>query len=142
MIKRIAAATAALGMLVAGPALAADAAKAQVSAVKGAVMVSQNGKLTTATRDSALRSGDRVVAKNGETSVKFSDGCQITLKPQAMLTVGATSPCASGAGLISANQGSSAALEGTGLFFATFLGGAAVVALIASATDDEGPLSP
>ena len=136
MIGKVAA-FAAVGMLLAGQAHAGDAALAQVNAVKGSVVVSQNGKLVSAASTTGLRAGDRIVAKDGQASVKFSDGCEVTLKPQAMLTVGSASPCASGPGLVSANQGSSAQM-GTGMkFWLTFLGGAAVVALIASTSDDD-----
>lgn len=111
MLNRIAAAAAALGVLVSGPALAADAAMAQVSAVKGSVLVSQNGKLAPATQKSALRAGDRLVAKDGQATVRYADGCVVTVKAGAMATVGAASPCAGGAGLVTAG-GSSAQGEG------------------------------
>ena len=68
-------------------------------------MVSQNGKMITA-NSASLKAGDRVVASaNGSASVKFADGCVVALKPASMITVAAKSPCASGAGLVSASSG-------------------------------------
>ena len=85
------------------PALAADASVAQLGAVKGSVMVSQNGKMVSASAAS-LKAGDRAVASaNGSALVKFADGCVVALKPASMITVAAMSPCASGAGLVSAS---------------------------------------
>ena len=137
------AAFAAVGMLLAGQASAADSALAQMSAVKGSVVVSQNGKFVPASNATALRAGDRVVAKDGEASLKFADGCQVTLKPQAMLTVGAASPCASGAGLVNAAQGSSAqeflGLSGFGAAVATF---ANLGLILVAASDDPNTVSP
>ena len=104
MIRKFAA-FAAVGAMIAGPALAADGAVAQLGAVKGSVMVSQNGKMIAAS-SASLKAGDRVVASaNGSASVKFADGCVVALKPASMITVAAKSPCASGAGLVSASSG-------------------------------------
>jgi len=110
MVRKLAA-LAVIGAMIAGPALAAEASVASLGAVQGTVMVSQNGKM--ASNVSALRAGDRVVAKaNGSASVKFFDGCVVALKPSSMLTVTAKSPCASGAGLVNANQADSRELFG------------------------------
>jgi outer membrane protein W len=138
------AAFAAVGMLLAGQAHAGDAAMAQMSAVKGSVVVSQNGKFVQASSATALKAGDRVVAKDGQASLKFADGCTVSLKPNAMLTVGAASPCASGAGLVSATQGDSAqllGLSGFGAAVTTF----AILGLIliaAGESGDENTVSP
>ena len=141
------AAFAAVGMLLAGQASAADAALAQMSAVKGSVVVSQNGKMVQASDATALRAGDRVVARDGQASLKFADGCVVSLKPQAMLTVGASSPCAAGPGLVSATQGDNAqffGLSGFGAALATF----GILALILIVVGDSGndnttpPVSP
>ena len=143
MLNRIAAATAALGVLVSGPALAADAVKAEVSAVKGAVLVSQNGKLAPASQKSALRAGDRLVAKDGQATVRYADGCVVTLKAGAMATVSEASPCAGGAGLVTAG-GSSAQSEGGLSDFGlaaigwTILGIGAIVL----AEDDDDTVTP
>ena len=99
-------ALAAVGALcVTGQASAKDAASAQLSGVTGSVMVQQGGKMVSATGASALHAGDRVVAmKDSKALVKFSDGCVVELKAQNMVTVGAKSPCASGAGVVSTTQ--------------------------------------
>jgi hypothetical protein len=98
------AALAAVGAMIAGPALAADASVAQLGAIKGSVLVSQNGKMVSAS-SASLKAGDRVVASaNGSASVKFADGCVVALKPASMITVAAKSPCASGSGLAAVTQ--------------------------------------
>ena len=141
MIGKVAA-FAAVGMLLAGQAAAADAALAQMSAVQGSVVVSQNGKMVSASNATALRAGDRVVAKDGQASLKFADGCQVTLKPQAMLTVGAASPCASGAGLVNAGDSSAQGflgMSGMGAAVASF---AVLTLVLVAAGDDENTVSP
>ena len=83
------AAVAAIGALcIAGQASAKDAAMAQLSAVKGSVMVNQGGKMVPATAG-ALRAGDRVVAANGSASVAYADGCVVSLQANGMATIGA-----------------------------------------------------
>ncbi len=110
------AAIAAVGAMIAGPALAADASVAQLGAVKGSVMVSQNGKMVSASAAS-LKAGDRIVTQaNGSATVKFADGCVVNLKAASMVTVGAKSPCASGAGLVTAAQAQPAALSADSIF--------------------------
>lgn len=106
------AAIAAIGALcIAGQASAKDAALAQLGAVKGSVMISQGGKMVPAVAG-ALRAGDRVVAADGSARLSYADGCVVSLSANAMATVGAASPCASGAGLVGASQGSSAQMFG------------------------------
>jgi hypothetical protein len=106
------AAVAAIGALcIAGQASAKDAALAQLSAVKGSVMINAGGKLAPATAG-ALRAGDRVVATNGSARIAYADGCVVSLSANGMTTVGAASPCATGqSGLVSAAQGSTAQME-------------------------------
>ena len=90
------AAVAAIGALcIAGQASAKDAAMAQLSAVKGSVMVNQGGKMVPATAG-ALRAGDRVVATNGSARLAYADGCVVSLSTNGMATIGA----ANGAGLV------------------------------------------
>ncbi len=101
-------ALAAVGIMLAGQASAAAAATAQISSVSGSVVASSNGRFSPATTSTTLTAGDRVVARDGAAQVKFSDGCVISLKPQAMLTVGQSSPCATGAGLVSASDSNAA----------------------------------
>lgn len=90
-------------MLLSGPAFAKDATVAQLSAITGAVNVSQNGKLSPA-KAGALKVGDRVVAANGAATLSYADGCVVALKAQSMATVAAASPCATGAGLVTAGS--------------------------------------
>ena len=136
--KIVALATA--GMMLAGQAMAADA---RISSVSGAVLASQNGKFATATASTALKAGDRIVARNGTAQVTFADGCVVSVKPQAMLTVGASSPCVSGSGLVSATEGSTALLgmEDGGMTPAlvTFLGLSAVLLVL---NDSDVTISP
>jgi hypothetical protein len=134
-------AVAAIAALVCGPAFAADASVAQLDAVKGSVMVSQNGKMVAASTAS-LKAGDRVVAPaNGSASVKFADGCVVAVKPASMITIAAKSPCASGAGLtvVDANvQQMSEATAGWVAAGAFVVVGGALVA----AGDDNNSNSP
>jgi hypothetical protein len=145
------AAIAAVGAMIAGPALAADASIAQLGAVKGSVMVSQNGKMVSATAAS-LKAGDRIVTQaNGSATVKFADGCVVNLKAASMVTVGAKSPCASGSGLVSATQAQPAALSdvfGTGwsttdyVILGVAVVGAGVAIGQADANSNNHPASP
>jgi hypothetical protein len=142
MLRKFAA-IAAVGAMIAGPAFAADGSVAQLGAVKGSVMVSQNGKMVAASTAS-LKAGDRVVASaNGSGSVKFADGCVVAVKPASMITVAAKSPCASGAGVVSA---SSQPQEFLGLSpAATAVVSFVVVGgIVVAATDsnDNSPTSP
>lgn len=130
------AAVAAMGLVcIAGQASAAQSA-AQLSAVKGSVMVAQNGAFAPAS-NMALRAGDRVVAAaDGQAQVRFADGCVVTLAPQAMATISDKSPCAAG-GLVK----SSAPMQGwmdNGLVpaFGIFVLGALGVYAIGEAFDD------
>jgi hypothetical protein len=145
MSKSLAAATAALGLLIAGPALAADAAaKAEVASIKGAVLVSQDGKFAPAAQKSALRAGDRVVARDGQATIRYADGCAVTLKTGAMATVGEASPCAGGAGLIRAGDASAQSRLGrTGAAVAVIGSTLLTVWLLTELQDDnDGPVSP
>jgi len=142
MIRKFAA-IAAFGAMIAGPALAADGSVAQLGAVKGSVMVSQNGKMVSASAAS-LKAGDRVVASaNGSASVKFADGCVVALKPASMITVAAKSPCASGAGLVSASSGDAQELFGLSPLAAgigsAVVGAGVIVAVVASENKTTSP---
>jgi hypothetical protein len=131
-------------LALAGPALAADAAKASLTSVKGAVAVSQDGKFAAA-KPGALRAGDRVVAKTGEARVSYADGCVVTLKPGSMATIGATSPCASQQGLVTAGGASAQASFGELSPFGMAMGALAVVGFVygvVSMTDDEDDVPP
>jgi hypothetical protein len=132
------AAIAAISALMAGQAVAAEASLAQV---KGNVLVSQGGKMVNASGVSSLRAGDRVVASNGAAKISYADGCVVSLNANGMATIGAASPCANGAGLVSASQGSSAQLfEGSNGMYAAiggFLIATAIVVGVAESGDDE-----
>jgi DUF971 family protein len=135
------AALAAAGVMLAGQAAAADAAIAQVSAVKGNAVVSQNGRIAALNGATSLKAGDRVVAKDGQVSLAYADGCKITLKANSMATIGAASPCASQQGLVNAGSDSSQ------LFGLTWFGTALVVVGVAGALyvafdDDDDSVSP
>jgi hypothetical protein len=104
-MKKFLALAVAGALCVAGQASAKDVAAAQLSGVNGSVMIQQGGKMVSATNASALHAGDRVVAMKGaKAQVKFADGCVVQLSASNMVTVGAKSPCASGAGLVAATQ--------------------------------------
>jgi hypothetical protein len=122
--------------MVCGQAFPAEAAVANLSAVHGAVMVGQNGKMVAASTAS-LKAGDRVVAPaNGSASVKFADGCVVAVKPASMITVAAKSPCASGAGLVSASAQPQEFL-GMSNTVAAIVGVVVVGGIIAVASDND-----
>ena len=134
-------ALAAVGIMFAAQASAAAASAAQVSSVSGSVLASKDGKFSPATSSTTLQAGDRLVARDGTAQVKFSDGCVVSVKPQAMLTVGASSPCATGSGLISATNSNSAQFgddpDGFKKATVTFFILAALLWLAADARDNE-----
>ena len=130
---------AAIGALsVAGQAVAKDAPAAQLSAIKGGVNVSHNGKLAAA-KPGALNIGDRVVAGKGEAKVSYADGCIVTVAPQSMATIAAASPCATGQGLVTAG-GSSAQfsdLTTTEMVAGTLAVGGLIAGVVSLADDDD-----
>ena len=139
MIGKYAAVVAIGALCIAGQASAKDAAMAQLSAVKGSVMVNQGGKMVPATAG-ALRAGDRVVAANGSARLAYADGCVVSLQANGMATIGAASPCATGAGLVSASQGA-AAQSDTGMTALQLVGSIVAIGVlavgIASTADNE-----
>ena len=92
MMRRVAVATA-IGLLLAGQAMAAEV---RVGSVSGSVMVNQNGRFSPASRGAALQAGDRVMATSGAANIVYSDGCNVTVSARSMATVSAVSPCAGG----------------------------------------------
>lgn len=129
MIGKYAAVVAIGALCIAGQASAKDAAMAQLSAIKGSVMVNQGGKMVPATAG-ALRAGDRVVAANGSARLAYADGCVVSLQSNVMATIATASPCATGAGLVSASQGAAAQSE-EGLTALQLVGSIAAVGLLA-----------
>ena len=129
MIGKYAAVVAIGALCIAGQASAKDAAMAQLSAVKGSVMVNQGGKMAAATAG-ALRAGDRVVVADGSARLAYADGCVVSLQANGMATIAAASPCATGAGLVSASQGA-AAQSDMGMTGLELVGSIAAVGLLA-----------
>ena len=77
-----------------GQASAMAATEAQVSSVKGSVVVDHDGRLTSLAPNAVLNAGDRIVSMSGaETQIKFADGCAMPVRGATVVTVGATSPC-------------------------------------------------
>jgi predicted metalloprotease with PDZ domain len=142
MIAKIAA-MAAVAALAVTPALAATSAVAQLSSVKGAVMVNSNGKTAPASA-SALKAGDRVIASNGTASVKFADGCVVSLKAGSMVTIAAKSPCAAGAGVVSTQSAQPSALLGLEGADLAYVAGAILLTgyLVSQSGGDTPPTSP
>lgn len=136
-------AIAAVGIMLAGQAIAADA---RITSVSGSVVASQGGQFAPATASTVVSQGDRIVSRDGTAEVRFSDGCVVKLKSQAMLTVGASSPCATGSGLISATEGNGAQF-GSGNndddngFVPAALTFAALVALLLLVNEDDDTVS-
>src|ERR1700759_2708233 len=92
----------AAALMFAGAAQAAQVSQAQIASVTGSVMAVQAKGIAPATAGTMLTAGDRVIAKTGQASLRYTDGCTITLKSGSMATIGAKSPCASGSGLVTA----------------------------------------
>lgn len=92
----------------AGAAMAQNTPYATVDAVSGAVTVSGKDSVVSATRGMELKQGSNVVTSNaGTVTVKFSNGCTVTLKPGQMLLV-QESECAA----LLANSGAPAGTGG------------------------------
>ena len=138
------AAVAAVGLLcLAGQASAMDANVAQLSAVKGSVMVNQNGSYSKAGANAALKAGSKVVASaSSSAQVSYADGCVVTVAANAMATIGEKSPCASQAGLVRASQ--PAQFEDAATLIPLVIVGAIVIAglVVVGQGSDNPPVSP
>ena len=67
-----------------------------LSRIEGFALVSQGAQYVPAREGMALKEGDRLMVMDGGNAiVSFADGCQYTLTDDEVLTVGATSTCAS-----------------------------------------------
>lgn len=136
-------------LALAGPAMAGDAVKAEITSVSGSVAVSQSGRLYEA-KAGGLRAGDRVIARDGQAQLTYADGCQVTLRTGAMATIGAKSPCDAGQGLVTAGAASAQSSIGELSPFGMVMGVLAVggflygVGSIISnqSNDDDRPVSP
>jgi hypothetical protein len=152
MMRRVAVATA-IGLLLGGQAMAAEA---RLGAVSGSVMVNQGGRFVAATRGAVLQTGDRVMATNGSASLVYSDGCNVAVATRSMATVAAVSPCAGGSSLVKVDDdrggapgygggsgGGGGALGGGGdLLLWGLFGIATAVAVGAAVGEDESPATP
>jgi hypothetical protein len=69
--------------------------------------------------------------------MRYSDGCLVTVKAGSMATIGATSPCASGAGLVTATTAQPAQISKTlsHLTLGNILAGAGTVVLVGAVID-------
>jgi hypothetical protein len=142
MINKYAAA-AAVGLLcLAGQASAMNATVASVSGVQGSVIVNQGGVYTKASGNAGLMPGARIVA-DGTSSAKISyaDGCVVNVAPNAVATVGETSPCAA-SGLVKTSNPMD--FGDSGYLIPLLIVGAVVIAGIIAVADgsDDAPVSP
>lgn len=61
---------------------------ARLSSVQGSVLVNQNGRYTPVTSSTVLRSGDRLMAMNGDAKLTYADGCAVNVSARSMTTIG------------------------------------------------------
>ena len=88
----------------AGQASATQSTLAQVSSFQGALAIEQDGRTVALTSATSLKAGDRIVSmEDGKAQIKFADGCAVMVQPNAVTTVGETSPCAA-SGLVSSGN--------------------------------------
>ncbi len=128
----------AFALIVSGQAMAAETGKVTLSA-KGEVSLARGGKIAPVAGAATLQAGDRVIANDGQAQLTYADGCVVTLRPQAMATIAAKSPCAGAEGLVSAGAASAqlTTMQWVGV-------GLTVVVLgfgLAAAFDDDDPVS-
>lgn len=142
MINKYAAA-AAVGLLcLAGQASAKDATVAQLSAVKGSVIVNQNGAYSRGSDAAGLASGSRIVASaDSSARISYADGCVVTVAPNAIATIGDKSPCAA-QGMTKSAQPMD--FGDSGYVIPLIIVGAIVIAGIIAVADgsDDAPVSP
>lgn len=91
----------ALAFLVASPSIAqqggpaAPRTVASLASVEGSVLVSNPTGLAAGGKGAALTSGMRVItAANSRATVRFDDGCVVTLQPNQRYVVDNSRPCA------------------------------------------------
>lgn len=61
---------------------------ARLSSVQGSMLVNQNGRYTPVTSSTVLRSGDRLLAMNGDAKLTYADGCAVNVSARSMTTIG------------------------------------------------------
>jgi hypothetical protein len=137
MSGKSAVAVLAAGLMLASAAQAGQVAQAQIASVSGAVITVQAKGTAPAKAGAALMLGDRVIARTGQASLRYADGCTVTIKAGSMATISPTSPCASGAGLVSATTAQPAQISKTlsHLTLGAVLAGAGTVLLVGAVVD-------
>ena len=89
--------------LVAGPVFAQDPAAPFVTAneVEGAIQVNRGDGFVPLREGDVLKPGDRVMAmNNGGAELKFSDGCELEVEEETIVTVPDRSTCAGGVAIV------------------------------------------
>lgn len=133
----------AVGLLSMGTqASAMDGVSAQATSVKGSVIVSHEGRVTSLAPNTVLSVGDRVISTNsGGAQIRFADGCSIPIGANAVTTVGAQSPCAA-SGLINTSSPMQSG-DNWGTVALGFLAVGLITWAFFSVSDSENrPLSP
>lgn len=127
----------AAGLMLVSAAQAGQVAPARIASVTGSVITIQAKGVTPAKAGTGLMSGDRLIARTGQASLRYADGCTVTVKAGSMATISPTSPCASGAGLVSATTAQPAQIGRTlsHLTVGTVLAGAGTVILVGAVID-------
>jgi hypothetical protein len=127
------------------PLTGSGAQAAMLQEIQGVVLIDRGGGFDTIDGPTQLNPGDSVIANpGGAAHVVYSDGCNVTVQPGAVVGVEKNSPCS--------KKGSEQAFAGgdpeSGFSTTNLLIGGAVVALGAGAAvlliadDDETPASP
>jgi len=87
-MSRLGVSLAVIGSLFAGQALAAAAPAARLASVDGPVLVNQGAGFTPVTESTVLHPGDRLLSLRGaHAHLIYANGCAVSLKANAMLTV-------------------------------------------------------
>lgn len=89
--------------LVAAPVFAQDPAAPFVKAddVKGSVQVNHGDGFVPLRENEVLKPGDRVMAMdNSEADLKFSDGCELEVDEETIVTIPEKSTCAGGVAVV------------------------------------------
>lgn len=69
-------------------------ASAQLSNVRGGVLINKGTGYTAVSNSASLKVGDRVMVNPGSSAtLSFGDGCSIPVRAGAIVTIGAKSPC-------------------------------------------------